>query len=295
MRRKEKKERTERTEEKGRRKGRIVLSVLLVVVILFAGYTVVDDLTVNVNTYEYYDDNLPLLFYGYRIMLVSDFHNSVYSGQIAKKINREKPDLVLFLGDMTTLPNNDTSHFMDLLERITIDVPIYGVLGNHEEFSSRKEDLIRQFSDTKMKLLNNESIIIERDGVTMKLVGVKDIQMEDDQVKDSWDLEQIRDYLKGELTGSHYTILACHRANMYPYLSDLKADLMLSGHVHGGVVRLPVIGGVFDGDGGFLPDYDSGLYTESDMAMFVTRGCDLILSRPRINNGPEIVNFVLKK
>ncbi len=272
-----------------------VLAMILAILLLFAACVVVDDVTVDLNTYEYYDSDLPMLFYGYRIMCISDFHNSFYPGQISKIINEEQPDVVLFLGDMTTLPKNNTDKFKELLDGITIDVPIYGVLGNHEEFSERKEELIQEFAGTKMQLLQNESVMLERDGASIKLVGVSDVDMEDDQIKDSYSLSQTREYLSEELDHSAFTILACHRANLYPYLSDLDADLMLSGHMHGGVVRVPFFGGVFGIDGGLMPDYDAGLYQETDMALYVSRGCDFLLTKPRINNGPEIVQIVLKK
>lgn len=272
-----------------------VLAGILAIFLVFAACVVVDDITVELNTYEYYDSDLPMLFYGYRIMCVSDFHNSFYSGQIAKKINEEQPDVVLFLGDMTTLPKNSTDNFKKLLDGITIDVPIYGVLGNHEEFSERKEELIEEFAGTKMQLLQNESVMLERDGASIKLVGVNDVDMADDQIKDSWSLSQIREYLSEELDHSAFTILACHRSNLYPYLSDLDADLMLAGHMHGGVVRVPFFGGVFGQDGGLMPDYDAGPYQETEMALYVNRGCDFLPTKLRVNNGPEIVEIILKR
>ena len=78
-------------------------------------------------------------------------------------------------------------------------------------------------------------------------------------------------------------------------MSELDADLILSGHAHGGQFRLPLVGGVYAPDQGFFPDYDEGLYDLGDRFLVVSRGLGNSLFPLRINNRPEIVSITLDK
>ena len=91
-----------------------------------------------------------------------------------------------------------------------------------------------------------------------------------------------------------FSILACHRANLYPFFKDLNTNLMLSGHLHGGIVRLPGLGGIVGENMELHPDYTYGEYDEGHTKMIVSRGCDYNLLKMRVFNGPEVLLVTLR-
>lgn len=254
-----------------------------------------DNTSVSLEKVDYYSDDLPSQFYGYRIMCIADYHNAFYFDQIAGLIDEEKPDAVLFLGDMTELNDSNWDNLLRLLKSIDGEIPVYGVQGNHESMRHNASGLSAELKKYGMKMLDNNKVTLYRDDASIDLIGVNDVATNEDEIADSWMLEQMRIYLDNVVEEERFTLLACHRANLYPYLSDLPADLMLSGHIHGGVVRLPKAGGMFHVDGSLFPDYDKGFYSEGEMEMYVSSGCDFDIGKFRVLNGPSLTLLTLKR
>lgn len=275
-------------------KRRVALLCLLLCACLLGG-AVLDDMTVSLERVDYYADDLPLLFYGYRILAIADFHDSFYFDQVADIVRGQKPDLVLFLGDMTELNHRGMDDTLRLLEGIRDVAPVYGVLGNHEVWRDDVNETIAQLEAHGLRLLNDEKVTIERDGQAIDLVGVRDVTDQDDALANSWLVARARAFLEETVDPDRFTLLACHRPNLYPYLDGAGADIMLSGHLHGGVVRLPGLGGVFDVAGGLLPKYDKGFYAPGEMDLFVSSGCDFRPPRLRLFNGPSVTLMTLKR
>lgn len=271
-----------------------ILGILLTVC-CFAGLVILDDMTVELEKVDYYNSKLPAQFYGYRILCVSDFHDSFFADQVSKIVNEEQPDIVLFLGDMTELNHDSWDNTLCLIKGIDGNIPVYGVLGNHEVMSPKVQEISRDLEENGMVLLNNDKITLTREDASIDLIGVRDITDIDGQLDGSWLVEQMRVYLDTVIDPQRFTLLACHRATLYPSLSDMSASLMLSGHIHGGVVRLPKVGGVFDVDGSLFPDYDKGFYSEGKMELFVSSGCDFQLSQMRLFNSPSVTMVTLKR
>ena len=92
-----------------------------------------------------------------------------------------------------------------------------------------------------------------------------------------------------------YSVLLAHRPELIETYAAYGADLVLSGHAHGGQVRLPFIGALYAPGQGFLPEYDSGLYTVGETDMIVSRGLGNSLIPLRVNNRPELVIAVLHR
>lgn len=279
-------------------RGRRWLTLLMALVLLAlcaAGGIVLSDMVVCLEEVDYYSEDLPPQFYGYRVMCVSDFHNAFYFDQAAKWINGEKPDVVLFLGDMTELAHGDWDNILRLLDQIDCGAPVYGVMGNHEVLSPKARAIAGDLELHGMYLLNNEKVALSRDGATIDLIGVRDITDGDEELEDSWLLEQARLYLETVINPASFSLVAVHRATLYPYFKDLPGTLMLSGHMHGGIIRVPKAGGLIDADGSLLPDYDKGFYAEGEMEMFVCSGCDFNLKKLRVFNRPSVTLLTLKR
>ena len=92
-----------------------------------------------------------------------------------------------------------------------------------------------------------------------------------------------------------YSVTLCHRPEVFPFIKDSGTDLVLSGHHHGGLVRLPFVGGVFSHRGKLFPKYDRGRYDVGPATLIVSAGCDDGSKLPRVNNPPEIVLVTLRR
>ena len=94
-----------------------------------------------------------------------------------------------------------------------------------------------------------------------------------------------------------FSILLSHRADLYPDIKDTGVDLILSGHLHGGIVRLPFVGGLIDKDKkvSISSEYEYGVYKEDGNAtMIVSGGCDKNPKKRRIFNPPEVLVITLQ-
>lgn len=239
----------------------------------------------------FYREESSLLQEDLRIVFIADTHGRVYGGggtELTADISSLEPDLIILGGDMITRDDEDISPMLGLCSRLTQIAPVYGVLGNHESeriYHLGDSDLISMIDSTGVILLRNEDRLVSVGENTVRLVGVEGTEA-------GVDLYGARQRLDGMDFGDGvYTVMIAHipalfREKLMPY----DFDLGLAGHVHGGIVRLPFIGGLYSYEEGFFPRFSRGKYS-------LDNGADLIVSggmgdsgwMPRINNMPELV------
>lgn len=283
-------------------KGILFLVCVLCFEALVGGAALFINYKMNQNVYfteyEYESEKLPKAFDGYRIAVISDIHNSSYVDKFIDQLDAAKPDLLLFAGDMIQLPNKDLDNVIKIVESQSDKIPVYAIFGNHEASNGSKirEGFVNELSEAGARVLLNESVDIVKDKAKIQLIGIEDIS---DEFVNKEEIIRIRGKVQGmaddEYDEDLFRILLYHRADIYPELHDLPVDLVLSGHLHGGIVRLPFVGGVFGRGGTFFPKYTSGVYEEKNTTMIVSRGCDYNPEKPRIFNPPEVVMVTLKK
>ena len=207
-----------------------------------------------------------------------------------EKTCQAKPDLIALAGDIA----DETADFEELaalLPRLANIAPCYYVTGNHEwRMENRKEwfQLLEQCGITR---LENEFVTLSRGEDTIVLAGVDDPNGPRDQ--------KTPEALLGEIHAENpdaYTIVLCHRNDQLERMARLSADLVLSGHAHGGVVRLPFVGAIFGTHYEFFPDYTAGLYRLGRTSLVVSRGLGGSRRIPgRIGNRPEIPVITLRR
>ena len=214
-------------------------------------------------------------------MLISDFHNRRYIGgaqKILQEIKNESPDFIVAAGDLVDRrkPNFDISReFLDGLCKIA---DTYYVTGNHERALGR-EDAVKKL-DCKSTLLDGEYKIFDE----FSIVGIPDTLGDSDNKYA--DLLSIFERLE------NYKIAVVHRPvqfDSYLDISKYDVDLLLCGHTHGGVVRIPFFGAFLSPDEGFFPKYSEGVYRKNGTTMVVSVGMGNTFLPLRINNFPEIV------
>ena len=140
------------------------------------------------------------------------------------------------------------------------------------------------------RVLSNEFVTLERNGDTVVLAGIDDPNGYADQKTP----EQVAAEVYAAW-GDPFWLLLAHRNNHFAdQYSRLGADLVLSGHGHGGIIRLPFTDGLLSVDRTFFPSYTAGLYEENGSALFVTRGLGNSGPTFRLFNRPEIAVVTLR-
>ena len=232
-------------------------------------------------------DHLPAAFAGFTIVQLSDVHNKEFgpgNRDLLAAVAEQEPDLIAITGDLISRWG-DLTFVPDLAQGLTAIAPTYYVTGNHEWASGQLWELKALLRDCGVTVLENEYVTLERGGDTIVLAGAEDPNGHADQKSPQALMGEIRNEL-----GDPYIVLLAHRNNKWDVYEACRADLVLSGHAHGGIVRLPFTDGLIGPNREFLPAHTSGLYAFSyGGAQVVSRG----LVGPRLFNPPHVPVVVL--
>lgn len=260
-----------------------------------------------------YYDNLPSSFEGYKILHLSDLHSEEFgknNSDLIEKINTLNPDVIMITGDMFSI-SEMTDENMDettlpafsLIKILSKSYNIIYSTGNHEEgvdvtfnnanFKHRNRNqnnaynrYINKLKNMGVTFVDNTYTKLTKNSDTINIYGIY-----------YYTAEQIHsnDYLQNYPSNAEdFNIILCHDPKYFETLSDGGFDLILSGHIHGGIIRLPFIGGLLSPDVTFLPKYDKGIYQYKDSYLNVSSGLEnnrLV----RINNPPQINLITLRQ
>lgn len=221
-----------------------------------------------------------------RLVVLSDLHNREFgkgNSELTEQIDALMPDLIVIAGDMVNSDDDNLDILMNLCDELLKIAPVYYGPGNHESHLLYEKGipLEEMLAEKGVHVLINraESVTIHK---TPFLIGGLTTAPEG---YEEYGEEFIKEYEKSEefkLLISHYPTL------YYEHMADTEIDLGICGHFHGGLIRLPVIGGLFHGDTGLFPKYNGGMYRLTDSTIFVSRGMGGHSGFPRINNRPEL-------
>ena len=273
-------------------KRSIVLGIAAVILVSLIIWIAWGNTALEVTTVTVSSEKLPKSFSGYRIAQISDLHNAEFgedNAKLLKMLKDTEPDIIVITGDLVDSRRTDIEIGVSFAKQAVEIAPVYYVTGNHEERISEYSELKEKLENSGACVLENERIEIERSGGYISLIGIDDPAFLTDYL--SGDPSSISENVLRDLTADNdnYTILLSHRPELFDVYADFNIDLVFSGHAHGGQFRLPFIGGVAAPGQGLFPKYDSGLYTDGDTNMIVSRGIGNSIIPFRINNRPEIV------
>lgn len=243
--------------------------------------------------YTFRHEEIPNAFNGYKIMMISDLHEAPFANQIIEHIKFEEPDIIVFVGDLVQLPNSSIDETLKIANVIN-NIPMYMVSGNHETQCGAYDEVVEALWNSDIIVLDNDSVALEKGDESMLLLGVKDPEA-DIVTEDK--IEEMKSQIESEFPdGPCFSILLMHRADLYPKVKDTGVDLILSGHLHGGIIRLPFVGGVIGQDEDWLfPEYTYGVVKEGDSStMIIGGGCDKNPKKKRFFNPPEVVMITLE-
>lgn len=246
--------------------------------------------------YTFKDEKIPQSFDGSKFLVISDLHNADFSDQIIQHIEKTNPEFVVIAGDMVQLPGHSIDKTLEIaLAMAKMNIPLYAVSGNHDRQCGHYDEIVDILWANDVYLLENGSVRIEKGNDAIQLVGIKDPRHDNVTAEKA---RVIRGNIEYELSKEDlFSILLSHRADLYPEIKDIGVDLIISGHLHGGIIRLPFLGGIIgkEGKNGFLPDYEYGVVKEDESAtMIVCGGADKNPKKRRYFNPPEILLITLK-
>ena len=280
-----------------KRKSKTILTLISFLLIILIGWTLWGNTALEVNEYEIVSDQIPQGFDGFRIAQVSDLHNAEFgenNSKLIELVSQTEPDIIVLTGDLIDSRQTDIKIALAFaLEAMKI-APVYYVSGNHEARVSEYEDLKMDLAEAGVIVLENQKVNITREGETITLMGIDDPSFLESYLFGDAEgvAEQTIETLQSESDG--YTVLLSHRPELFDVYVDTGMDLVFSGHAHGGQFRLPFIGGLVAPNQGFFPKYDTGLFSEGNTTMIVSRGVGNSIIPVKFNNRPEIIIAELK-
>ncbi|EEK69998.1 MULTISPECIES: metallophosphoesterase [Bacillus cereus group] len=235
---------------------------------------------------------IPSSFKGYKILQISDLHNKKFGDNqdvLIQKVKSINPDIIAITGDLIDSKSYDAEISMQVIRELVKEYPVYFVTGNHEKWSGKYNSLEKKLKKQHVTVLRNEHVIIQKGGHEINLLGIDDPEFNTGDIDEGSIVKDAIVKAKIETQPDRYNVLLSHRPEFLEEYAEEQVDLVLSGHAHGGQVRLPFIGGLVAPNQGILPKYTAGLYEQQNTSMIVSRGLGNSIIPQRIFNRPEIV------
>lgn len=271
----------------------ILISIIIVSVCCL--YLYYENNFLKVSNYIISSEKIPNDFENYKIIQISDFHNTKskkLTDDLVRKIEKNQPNLIVITGDLVDATKTDIDTAINFIFRINEFAPIYYVTGNHEASISRYDELEAKLISNKVTILDDKAEIIKINDSEINLIGINDPKFSSNSY--TTDSTIINDSLKPiEYDKNNFTILLSHRPELFETYVENNINLVLTGHAHGGQIRIPFIGGLVAPNQGLFPEYTSGKFEKNNTTMVISRGIGNSIIPYRINNRPEMVVVTL--
>lgn len=273
----------------------ILIVMILIIGIIFITIGFIDGNRFVVVKQDFYSNKAKEDF---RFVLFSDLHNKVYGNDnesIIAEIEKADPEAILIAGDLlTSQPHQNIEPTIRLMKTLCERWPVYYSLGNHEtkmimypdDFSNQYETFMKETEHINRKVIQNQHIYLPEKNID--LCGL--------EIERSY----YKRFKKQQLPLSYVTnligtpkkdtceILLAHNPAYFETYAEWGADLVLAGHVHGGIMKLPVLGGVISPSMRLFPKYDGGIYHIGKKIMLLSRGLGVHTIPLRIFNPGEL-------
>ena len=269
------------------------LLIFILCLTVFVGLLTRHFLTVT--QYRLCYKKLPKEFDGFKIVQISDLHERFYGEKNEKIINKIAsldPDMIVITGDMADEHGTAGGSYVSLFEGISKIAPVFCVMGNHEYKGKRSQEELIICNENGIISLEDRGYDFVKDGASISITGLSD--EEKFNIVFDTPVERLSYIMDENKSAESFNLLLTHRNDYADEFSKMGVDLMLCGHMHGGQIRLPIIGAVFSPSGGRLfPVRTKGLYRVGDMDLVVSGGLGESTIPVRFFNCPEIVEIEL--
>ena len=285
-----------RRSKRPRRRGRGLL-FLAVLAVLTGFYVYWGNTALQTAFFSPFFQDLPLGFDGCHFVVLGDLH-SAYFGEknetLLETVRAQEPEYIFLVGDLLDAFRDIPEGYVEeTAAGLAAIAPTYYVTGNHEWAAGDVPELKKTLEAQGVTVLSNQYVTLARNRHHVILAGIDDPNGYADQKSPEALAEEIQAAYVYE---DPFWILLAHRNNYFPeQYSRLGADLVISGHGHGGVIRLPFTDGLVSTDRTFFPSYTAGLYRENGSMLFVTRGLGNSGLSFRLFNRPEVAVVTLRR
>lgn len=273
--------------KKHRGRGCLTALIILALIAAAAAFLIKDSREdLEISRYEVASQKLPESFDGFKIVQLSDLHGAEFGEDgmgLVEKVKELEPDMIALTGDFVT-DEGDLAAVEKLAARLTELCPVYFVSGNHEFGSGLAVKVRNILERAGVKYLSNEYLTISRGEDEILLGGVEDPLAYADMLSPDELAQKMND-----AAPDAFKILLGHRNYWMTEYPELPVDLIFCGHAHGGLIRIPGVGGLIGTDRRLFPDFDAGQFNNGRYTLIVSRGLGNSVSIPRIFNRPEIV------
>ncbi len=269
-----------------------VLAALAAALVLFARW---ENTSLEVDRFDPAFSDLPAGFDGCRIVVLSDLHGAEFgedNADLFETVAEQAPEYIFYLGDLEDKYRGPEPGFAETVAAgLSAIAPTYYVTGNHEWAIGDVPELKERLEAQGVTVLSNSFVTLERNGDTVVLAGIDDPNGYADQKPPETVAAEVY-----AACGDPFWMLLAHRNDHFEaQYSLLGADLVLSGHGHGGIIRLPFTDGLLSTDRTLFPSYTAGLYEANGSALFVTRGLGNSGPSFRLFNRPEVAVVTLHR
>lgn len=229
---------------------------------------------------------------GYRIVQIADLHSAKLDKELEQALEQLQPNLIVMTGDLVNREDRDFTQALSTAALAVRFAPTYFVRGNHEVDNPDYARLRQGLEKVGVTILEDEGVVLEYHGASLNLAGMKDVTAYPSSRAQA--IEAMAQTAKDLFVEGTYHVLLSHRPSLLEAYEASGADLVFSGHAHGGQVRLLVIGAVFAPDQGLLPQVTAGVHAAGKAQVVVSRGLGNGTPFPRLWNGPELVAVTLR-
>ena len=273
--------------KKHRGRGCLTALIILALIAAAAAFLIKDSRDdLEISRYEVKSQKLPESFDGFKIVQLSDLHGAEFGEDgmgLVEKVKELEPDIIALTGDFVT-DEGDLAAVEKLAARLVKLCPVYFISGNHEFGSGLAVKVRNILERAGVKYLSNEYLTISRGEDGILLGGVEDPLAYADMLSPDELAQKMND-----AAPDAFKILLGHRNYWMTEYPELPVDLIFCGHAHGGLIRIPGVGGLIGTDRRLFPDFDAGEYNNGRYPLIVSRGLGNSVPIPRVFNRPEIV------
>ena len=247
------------------------------------GFIYINQHWLIVTKYSIVTSKLPKEMNGLKIVQISDLHYATFGDRqknLIQKVKNEKPDLIFITGDLVDRFRYDLQQSLDAVKGFIEIAPVYYITGNHEEELNVKDEIAEKLTQMGAHVLFNNSDYFVKKDVAIQIVGI------DDPISGKNAQEMLDLALKDDQT---YKVLLAHRPEDYKTYEKFGIDLTFNGHEHGGIIRIPGIGGLINHNFDLFPTHIEGIEKSGGLTQVISRGLGNSGPTFRVFNRPEIV------
>lgn len=284
------------------RKHKIIIGAICIIAVFacaLAVYVICEGRRVVNTSYTFESDRVPEQFDGFKIALITDFHNCNNYAEVAEKVYNTSPDIICIAGDLVSMNTSDYSNTKKLIGRLMNIAQVYYSYGNHEYYNATYHEcdeppVKEELEGSGVIFLNNSIRTIKKGGAMINLIGYGDSIHADGDGAFWQHAEPFMNEISRSIDKNVLSVLLLHRAQYFDEVAQYPFDLVLGGHMHGGQVGIKPIQSLILKKHVLTDKYSKGAYFENGHELIISSGCtnnDGI----RIFNPPEVVSIVLKR